>query len=96
MPSPLRDNYKYTNITSATTTQVLIGQGALIRVVINKATTGAISLIDEITGSTVNIGTIAAATPAQSIEYGVFITKGIRIINASAEDITVVSTANPS
>lgn len=96
MPSPLRDNYKYTYITSATTTQVLTGQGVLVRIVINKATTGAVSIIDDITGSTVNIGVIAASTPAQSIEYGVFCVKGIRIINASTEDITVVTSALPS
>lgn len=96
MPSPIRDNYKYTYITTATTTQVLTGQGALVRIVLNKAATGAITIIDNITGSTANIGVIAALTPAQSIEYGVFITSGIRIINASTEDITIVSTANPS
>lgn len=92
----LRDNYKYTYITSATTTQVLAGQGALVRIVINKATTGAISIIDGISGSTVNIGTIAAGTPAQSIDYGIQVVSGIRIINASAEDLTIVSSALPS
>lgn len=92
----IRDNYKATYITSATTTQVLTGQGSLVRIVINKATTGAISIIDNITGSTVNIGVIAAATPAQSIEYGIQVVSGIRIINASTEDITVISSGLPS
>lgn len=92
----IRDNYKYTYITSAATTQVLTGQGALVRITINKATTGAISIIDGTSGTTANIGIIAAGTPAQSIEYGVQVVNGIRIVNASAEDLTIVSSALPS
>lgn len=92
----LRDNYQRAYITSATTTQVLTGQGALVRIVLNKLTTGAISIIDNTAGSTVNIGVIAAATPAQSIEYGLQVVSGIRIINASTEDITIIYSGLPS
>ena len=92
----LRDNYKYTYITGAATTQILIGQGALIRISINKTTTGTIKIIDDITGTTATIATIAASTPAQSIEYGVQVVNGIRIINSASEDITIVSSGLPS
>lgn len=92
----IRDNYKYTYITAGATTQILTGQGALVRISINKVTTGTITIIDGISGSTANIGVIAASTPAQSIEYGIQVVNGIRIINASTEDITVVTSGLPS
>lgn len=92
----LRDNYRYTYITSGATTQILTGQGALVSIVINQPTTGTIKVIDDITGSTANIATIAATTPAQTLSYGVQVVKGIRIINASTEDITVVTSGLPS
>lgn len=81
---------EYLNITTAATNQVFTGNGRLVSITINKATTGAISLIDNTTGTTANIGTIAATTPAQTLWYTSIVAKGLRIINASTEDITVV------
>ncbi len=92
----LRDNYKYTYITTGASTQILTGQGTLVRVVVNKATTGTIILIDGTSGSTPNIGTIAATTAAGTFEYGVQCVSGIRIVNGSTEDITVVTSGLPS
>lgn len=92
----LRDNYKYTYITTAATTQVLTGQGVLVRIVINKATTGTVTIIDDVAGTTANIGVIAIGAIAMPIEYGILVTKGIRIINSATEDITIVSSGLPS
>lgn len=91
-----RYDFKPTYITTAATTQILTGQGSLVRITINKATTGAVTIIDGISGSTANIGVIAASTAAQTLEYGVRVVTGIRIINASTEDITVITSALPS
>lgn len=92
----IRDNYKYTYITTATTTQVLTGQGSLVRITINKTTSGAITIIDDITGTTATIGVIATGAIPNTLEYGVQVVKGIRIINAATEDITIVTSQLPS
>jgi hypothetical protein len=55
------DSYKYTRITTATTTQVKTGAGVLKRIVVNvPVSAGTISIIDNITGSTVNVGVITS------------------------------------
>jgi len=92
----IRDNYKYTYIVDAATTQILTGQGALVRITINKATAGTIKIIDGISGSTANIATIAALTNPMTLDYSVQVVSGIRIINSNNEDITVVTSGLPS
>ena len=83
----------YTYITGAATT--VIGTGGHIRlhsIVINKATTGTIKIIDALAGAstTANVGTIAASTPAQSLIYNIVTGAGLTLINSATEDITVV------
>lgn len=90
----MRDDYKYTNITTATTTQVFSGPGRLIRIVLNETTDGAITIIDNTTGSTPVVGVIATATIPGFLYYGVKVNTGLRITTAGASDITVVSTTN--
>lgn len=92
----LRDNYKYTYISTATTTQVATGQGALIRIIVNTTAAGAISIIDNTSGSTVNIGSLKASIAEGSYEFGIQFVSGLRIITAGASDITVVTSALPS
>lgn len=76
-----------TYITLAATTT--IGSGVqdvtLCRVVINKATTGAITLSDNAGAFAV----IAASTPAQTMEYDVAIQGTLTVVNAQAENLTV-------
>ncbi len=91
-----RDNYKYTYITTGATTQVETGQGCLVRITINKTTTGTIKIIDDISGSTANIGIIAAGTLPMTLDYSIQVVKGVRIINSATEDITVVTSKLPS
>ena len=92
----LRDNYKYTYISTATTTQVATGQGALIRIVVNTTSAGAISIIDNTSGSTVNIGSLKTSIVEGTYEYGIQFVNGLRIITAGASDITVVTSGLPS
>lgn len=86
----LRDNYKYTNITSATTTQVYTGQAMLVRIVVNTTAAGTIKVIDDVTGTTANIATLKASVVENSYEFGVLCATGIRIVTGAASDITVV------
>lgn len=83
----------FTYITTAATNA--IGINGLIRlhsIVINKAVTGAIKIINTASGAstTANVGTIAASTPAQTLVYNITLSAGLTIINASTEDITIV------
>lgn len=92
----LRDNYKYTYIDSATTTQVVTGQGTLVRIIVGETAAGAISIIDNTSGSTVNLGTLKASIAEGVYEFGVQFVTGLRIITAGASKITVVSSQLPS
>lgn len=90
----VRDDYKYTNISTATTTQVNIGPTRLIRIVLNEVTAGAITVRDAITDTTPIVATIATTTPSNTLYYGVRLTAGLRITTAGADDCTIVWTPN--
>jgi hypothetical protein len=82
---------KYYYIDSNATTQVVTGACTLVRIIINTAAAGSISIIDNTAGSTVNVGIIKASAAEGSYEYGIKMAAGIRIITAHADsDITVV------
>lgn len=86
----IRDNYQYLVIDSATTTQVDSGQGQLIRIIVGETAAGEISIIDNTSGSTANIGTLKASIAEGTYEFGVNYGVGLRIITAAASKITVV------
>ena len=90
----LRDDHKYAYIATATTTQVDTGNGRLVRIVVGNDLAGAVSIIDNTSGSTVNIGLLGTGTLADSYEFGVTYTTGLRIITAGADSITVVYEPN--
>mgnify|MGYP000987332937 CR=1 FL=1 len=77
-------------ISSATTTQVKTGAGVLHSIVVGETTAGAISIIDNTTGSTVNIGQLKASIVEGTYEFDVAFSAGLRIITAGASKITVV------
>jgi len=77
-------------IGSATTTQVKTGAGVLHSIVVGETTAGAISIIDNTSGSTVNIGQLKASIVEGTYEFDVAFSAGLRIITAGASKITVV------
>lgn len=85
-----KDNYKYAYIETATTTQVDTGQGQLIRIIVGETAAGAISVIDNVSGSTVNLATLKASIAEGVYEFNVQYATGLRIITAGASKITVV------
>ena len=95
MTDLMRDDYKYTNISTQTTTQVFSGPCRLIRIVINTTAAGAITVVDNTSGTTPPVATIAASPVIGSVfYYGIKLTTGLRIVTAAASDITVVWTNN--
>lgn len=84
------NEYQYTNITSATTTQVATGKGKLHAIVVNTTAAGTIKIIDNTTGTTANIGTLKASVAENTYFYDCYFAKGLRIVTAGASDITVI------
>lgn len=86
----LRDNYQTAYISTATTTQVDTGQGQLICITLGETAAGAISIIDNTSGSTVNIGQLKASTVEGTYWFLAQYSAGLRIITAGASKLTVV------
>lgn len=87
------DGFTYARITTATTTQVKLGPGRLKRIIVNTpVSAGTIGLIDNNTGTTVNIGTITSTADLKPyfIDYDIKFTTGLRIVTVQTQDITVV------
>lgn len=85
-------NFKYTNITSAATTQVEPAQGkTLVAIVVNTTAAGTIKIIDGDSGTTANVGTLKASVVEGTYWYNISMPKGIRIVTGAASDITVIT-----
>lgn len=78
--------FKY--ITTATTTQVVTGSVRKAVVQVNKALTGTIGIVDNTTGTTVNVGLITNPAVGDIYEYWDLGT-GLRIVTSAICDITV-------
>lgn len=76
-------------ISSATTTQVATGPGNLYSIVVGETAAGAISIIDGVSGSTANIGTLKASIAEGTYIFDCNFSVGLRIITAGASKITV-------
>lgn len=84
-----RDNYEYKYISTATTTQVVTGQGQLIRIVIGSSV-GQITVVDATTGSTPVIATLKSGIAEGTYDFNLNFFAGLRVITTGAALITVV------
>lgn len=89
MATNVRSDNRYAYISTATTTQVKTGPGWLKSITVGETAAGAISIIDNTTGSTVNLGTLKASIAEGTYEFNVRFETGLRIITAAASKITV-------
>jgi len=92
-----RDDYTYTYVGAAATTQVYTGNCRLVRIVVNTPLDGSINIIDGTSGSTTNVGiikTVTADTNVPTYYYGIKLTTGLRVITTGNSDITIVWTKN--
>jgi hypothetical protein len=80
----------YANITTGTTTQVFTGACTLVAIVVNTTAAGSIKIIDGTSGSTANVGTLKSSVVEGTYLYNISLASGIRIITASASDVTIV------
>ena len=91
----LRDNYKYTHISTATTTTVSTIPCVLVAVIVNTTAAGTITLDDAITATTPTIAIMKASIAEATYEYKVLCTVGLTVVTAGASDITVVTATSP-
>ena len=83
------NDFKYTYINSATTTQVFTGTGRLHYITVNTTAAGTIGIIDGTSGTTVNVGQLKASVAEGTYRYDVAVGAGLRIVTGAASDITV-------
>lgn len=84
------DNYRVKYISTATTTQVKTGAGVLKAIVVGETAAGQISIIDNTSGSTVNLGALKASITEGTYEFNCQFAVGLRIITAAASKISVI------
>lgn len=91
----LRDNYKYTHITTNATTVVENAPCVLIAVVVNTAAAGSVTIVDSATTTTPVVGILKASVAEGTYEYLIRCFNGLTIITAGATDLTIVSNQAP-
>ena len=84
-----KDDYQYTYISSATTTQVFTGRGILHYITVGTTAAGTTGVIDGISGTTVNVGLLASNIAEGTYRFDCEMSLGCRIITAAASKITV-------
>lgn len=93
----LRDSYKYSYISTATSTNVTgMATGVsttckLIRIIVGETAAGAITIYDALpAATTTTVGVLKASIAEGTYEFGVTISQGIQIVTAAASKVTVV------
>ena len=82
--------YNYTYISTGTTTQVATGPGVLKAIIVGTTAAGAIQVIDNTSGSTVNLAELKSSIAEGTYTFNVAFSTGLRIITAAASKITVI------
>ena len=81
--------FKYTNITTATTTLVKTGAGFLHNIVVNNGSISSIEIDDALTQTTPHIGTTANVTLPFTLSYDIAFSTGLCITTVGTTNITV-------
>jgi hypothetical protein len=82
-------DYSKTYIATASTTQIFTGRGMLHAITIGETAAGAISVIDNTAGSTVNVASLKTSIGEGTYRFDCSIANGLRIITAANSKITV-------
>jgi hypothetical protein len=86
----MQDDYRCTYISTNTTTQVKTGAGYLKAIVVGETAAGAISIIDNTSGSTANMGVLKASIAEGTYTFNCHFQAGLRIVTAAASKISVI------
>lgn len=80
-----------TYIAAAATTQVFIGKGKLLRIIITETAAGAISIYDDTDGTSDAVAVFKASIAEGTYELGIELSTGCRIVSAANSKFTVVT-----
>lgn len=81
--------YRY--ISTATTTNVFVGQGTLKKIILTETAAGTITIYDETAGGTTTVVAVLKASIVEGeYEFDVALGKGLQIVTAGASKLTVV------
>ena len=82
----------YTYITTGATTVINKGRTVLEFIIVNKALTGTVKIIDGSAGTTANVGILTNGTtaPLGTVQYNIICNNGLSIVNSATEDLTIV------
>lgn len=83
----------YTYITTGATTQIKTGRVYKLKIQVNAALTGTITVIDGTTGTTGNVAIITNPTVGSSYEYW-DLQNGARVVTSTTCDVTVNAESN--
>ena len=84
-----QDN-QYEYISTATTTQVVTGQGTLNSIIVGTTAAGTIKVIDSVLGVTTNLAELETSVVEGTYEFNLRFNTGLKIITGSTSKITVV------
>lgn len=81
-----------TYVSSATTTQVFIGKGRLLRINVGETAAGAITVYDATGNDTTPIVAVLKASIAEgTYEFDIEMQTGCKVVTAAASKITIVT-----
>jgi len=81
-----------TYISSSTTTQVFIGRGKLVRIILGETAAGAITIYDNTgSGTTNTVCVLKASIVEGTYEIGAELQNGCKIVTAAASKLTVIT-----
>ncbi len=88
-----RQEFQYTNISSASDRQIFTGRGILRAVVVNTTAASVISISDDIltvsSGTAGNVGILQASVLPGTYRYDISISKGLTLGVVGASNVTV-------
>jgi len=88
---PVQDGYNYTYISTATTTQVVNAPCRLVRIILTETAAGTITIYNEIGSDTTTlVGVMKASIVEGDYDFGVKLSKGLKIVTGAASKLTVV------
>lgn len=83
------DAYQY--ISTATTTNVFVGQGKLKKIILGETAAGTITIYDEVAGGTTKVVAVLKASITEGeYEFNVALANGLQIVTGGASKLTVV------
>ena len=81
----MNDDYSYSYISSATTTQVKTGSGHLHAIIVGETAATALQIIDGTSGTTTNLAELKASVAERTYIFDCGFVSGLRIVSGAGK-----------